>query len=207
MYSAGPPGDSGPSSLDWFILGDDGSESDPKLALEKISSTPISSLPSMRYWGVTVLQAVEELDAGPVYAFSQFSINPKEGMNKSDMYRSKVTYAAQHAVLAALEMIGNKEEPKEENRVYSVPDGKRFMGCQTRERPLLKASERVGAHVTFLVESVLIDCCRTLTQLKRMPMSSPENSCLQTLNLVFYPNAYRLIRLKINRLFSSTVVV
>ena len=40
----GPPGDRGPSSLDWAIL--DGE----------------------REWGVTALQAVEEMDAGPIWA-------------------------------------------------------------------------------------------------------------------------------------------
>ena len=38
----GPPGDRGPAALDWAILGQE------------------------REWGVTVLQATEEFDAGPV---------------------------------------------------------------------------------------------------------------------------------------------
>ena len=141
---AGPPGDSGPSSLDWFLLGDDGSEPDATIALKAITSTPSSKLSSVRYWGVTVLQAEEELDAGPVYAFSLFKV--PLGISKSDLYRQQVTFAAQHAVLAAIELIKNGQTPSEENRIYSVPDGRKFEG-KTRERPLLKASDRVSPFI------------------------------------------------------------
>ena len=46
----GPPGDRGPSSLDWAI-----SEAAPA-------------------WGVTALQAVEEMDGGPIWAYRTFAM-------------------------------------------------------------------------------------------------------------------------------------
>src|SRR5215469_12144999 len=72
----GPMGDRGPSSLDWAIL-----EGQPR-------------------WGVTVLSAVEEMDAGPIWASVPFDVAP---VGKSDLYRSEVSDAASRAVHLALE--------------------------------------------------------------------------------------------------------
>ncbi|MDP2431028.1 MAG: formyltransferase family protein, partial [Pseudomonadota bacterium] len=69
-------GDRGPSALDWAIL--DG-ESE---------------------WGVTVLQAETEMDAGPVWSSATF---PMRVAKKSSLYRNEVTEAAARAVRAALE--------------------------------------------------------------------------------------------------------
>jgi putative two-component system hydrogenase maturation factor HypX/HoxX len=74
----GPPGDRGPSALDWAIL-DDAPE-----------------------WGVTVLQAEDEMDAGPVWGSSSF---PMRHATKSSLYRREVTEAALDAVLTALERV------------------------------------------------------------------------------------------------------
>ena len=71
----GPPGDRGPSALDWAILG---------------------AVPT---WGVTVLEAEEELDAGPVWASASF---PMRTARKSSLYRHEVTEAAVFAVRDAL---------------------------------------------------------------------------------------------------------
>lgn len=71
----GPPGDRGPSALDWAIR------------LQR------------RRWGVTVLQAVAELDAGPVWAWREFPLRPA---TKSGIYRREVTEAAVAAVTEAL---------------------------------------------------------------------------------------------------------
>jgi putative two-component system hydrogenase maturation factor HypX/HoxX len=68
-------GDRGPSSLDWAIL--DGETA----------------------WGVTVLQAEAEMDAGPVWAFREF---PMRDAVKSSLYRDEVTEAAVAAVLEAV---------------------------------------------------------------------------------------------------------
>ena len=69
-------GDRGPSALDWAIQ--HGEQS----------------------WGVTVLQATGELDAGPVWASERF---PMRAARKSSIYRHEVTEAATCAVLRAVE--------------------------------------------------------------------------------------------------------
>lgn len=74
----GPPGDRGPSSLDRAVQ--DG----------------------VRRWGVTVLQAVAEMDAGPVWASADFAM-PPGGVGKSDLYRGEVADAVMAAVLTAVE--------------------------------------------------------------------------------------------------------
>ena len=71
----GPPGDRGPSSLDWALL-----EGAPR-------------------WGVTVLQAVAELDAGPVWATHAF---PLREASKSAVYNHEVTEAAVRALREAV---------------------------------------------------------------------------------------------------------
>ena len=71
----GIEGDRGPSALDWAIQ---------------------HRLPS---WGVTVLQAEAEMDAGPVWASVNF---PLRHAKKSSLYRNEVTEAAVQAVLEAV---------------------------------------------------------------------------------------------------------
>jgi len=68
-------GDRGPSALDWAILNGE------------------------KEWGVTVLQAEAEMDAGPVWASETF---PMRAAKKSSLYRNEVTEAAVRAVQAAL---------------------------------------------------------------------------------------------------------
>jgi putative two-component system protein, hydrogenase maturation factor HypX/HoxX len=66
----GPPGDRGPSSLDWAILGGE------------------------REWGVTAVEAVEEMDAGPIWGSRIFPIDPTEPPRKSSLYCGPVADAA-----------------------------------------------------------------------------------------------------------------
>ncbi|WP_037681614.1 hydrogenase maturation protein [Streptomyces griseus] len=73
----GPPGDRGPSSLDRAVQ--EGRDR----------------------WGVTVLQAVAEMDAGPVWASAEFPVPP--GVGKSDLYRGELADAALKAVLLAVD--------------------------------------------------------------------------------------------------------
>lgn len=68
-------GDRGPSALDWAILRNE------------------------LHWGVTVLQAEEEMDAGPIWAHAAFAMRPA---SKSSLYRSETTNAALGAVREAL---------------------------------------------------------------------------------------------------------
>ncbi|MFZ2269686.1 MAG: hydrogenase maturation protein [Azonexus sp.] len=69
-------GDRGPSALDW--------------AIQKGESE----------WGVTVLQAETEMDAGPVWASAVF---PLRRARKASVYRQETTEAAVQAVLTAVE--------------------------------------------------------------------------------------------------------
>ncbi|MGX1541972.1 hydrogenase maturation protein [Streptomyces adustus] len=72
----GPVGDRGPSSLDWAIH--EGADR----------------------WGVTVLQAEEEMDAGDVWASVAC---PLPAVGKSDLYRNEIADAALAAVLLAVD--------------------------------------------------------------------------------------------------------
>lgn len=75
----GPPGDRGPSALDWALL--EGATD----------------------WGVTVLQAAADFDAGPVCAWRPLTVPP--GVTKAGLYRREVTDAAVAAVLHALQRL------------------------------------------------------------------------------------------------------
>jgi putative two-component system hydrogenase maturation factor HypX/HoxX len=103
----GPPGDRGPSSLDWAIL-DGASE-----------------------WGVTVLQADAEFDAGPVWASATF---PMRAAKKSSLYRNEVTDAAVRAVRAAVARLG---DPGFAPRPLPADDPR------IRARPPMRQSDRV----------------------------------------------------------------
>ena len=71
-------GDRGPSALDW--------------AIQK----------GLAEWGVTVLQAEAEMDAGPVWAAANF---PLRTAKKSSIYRNEVTEAAVRAVIVAVDRV------------------------------------------------------------------------------------------------------
>jgi putative two-component system hydrogenase maturation factor HypX/HoxX len=71
----GPPGDRGPSALDWAILR------------------------GVDTWGITVLQAAAEWDAGPVWASTSF---PMRAARKSSLYHREVSEAAVSAVRESL---------------------------------------------------------------------------------------------------------
>ncbi|MDE2396207.1 MAG: hydrogenase maturation protein [Burkholderiales bacterium] len=100
----GIPGDRGPSALDRAIL------------------------ESENEWGVTVLQAVAEFDAGPVLAHAEFALREA---TKSDLYRAEVVDAAVRAVFAALARFVPGAAPVED----AAPQ-------RGRARPLLRADER-----------------------------------------------------------------
>lgn len=87
----GPPGDRGPSSLDWAIA--DGAQR----------------------WGVTVLQAEAAMDAGDIWAAVPFAVPP---VGKSDLYRNEVSDAAVAAVLLA---VARHADPSFKPRPQSDP--------------------------------------------------------------------------------------
>jgi len=71
----GIPGDRGPSALDWAILNQE------------------------KCWGVTVLQANAEMDAGDIWASSEFEMRPA---SKASLYHNEITEAAVKAVMTAV---------------------------------------------------------------------------------------------------------
>jgi len=100
----GPPGDKGPSALDHAIQ--DG----------------------RRAWGVTVLQAVAAMDAGPVWAHRRF---PMRADAKSSLYRREVTEAAVAAVHEALARLSAGRDP-----ILPANDG------SEGEKPILRQEAR-----------------------------------------------------------------
>jgi putative two-component system hydrogenase maturation factor HypX/HoxX len=104
----GPPGDRGPSSLDWAIM--DGADR----------------------WGVTVLQANAEMDAGDIWASAEF---PVPRCSKSSLYRTEVADAALDALLLAVTRFeGGSYRP--EPLDYSRP------GVHGRMRPPCRQEHR-----------------------------------------------------------------
>ncbi|UQX00040.1 hydrogenase maturation protein [Streptomyces sp. RerS4] len=77
----GPVGDRGPSSLDRAVQ-------------EQVTR-----------WGVTVLQATAEMDAGDVWACVECPVPP---ISKSDLYRGEIADAALEAVLQAVERFASR---------------------------------------------------------------------------------------------------
>ncbi|GAA3519408.1 hydrogenase maturation protein [Actinocatenispora rupis] len=107
----GPVGDRGPSSLDYAIA-----EGAPR-------------------WGVTALSAVEEMDAGPIWAHREFDL-PADPPRKSALYTGPVADAA---IACALEVVERAADPDFvptplAEAARPIPDA--------RLRPLMKQAER-----------------------------------------------------------------
>jgi len=104
----GIKGDRGPSSLDWAIM------------------------TAEQEWGVTVLQAVEDMDAGEIWASETF---PMRQASKAGIYRRELTQAAIRAMLLAVKRVESgsyQPEPLD----YTKPD------VRGELRPLMKQEER-----------------------------------------------------------------
>ncbi|GID96114.1 hydrogenase maturation protein [Amorphoplanes digitatis] len=107
----GPVGDRGPSSLDWAIA--DGAPA----------------------WGVTALQAVEEMDAGPVWASRTFPM-PLAAPRKSSLYNGPVADAAVECVL---EVIAKAADPA----FRPTPAAELTVEVQgARSRPAMQQADR-----------------------------------------------------------------
>jgi putative two-component system hydrogenase maturation factor HypX/HoxX len=106
----GIKGDRGPSSLDWAIAS------------------------GQKNWGVTILEAAREFDAGPIWATREFTIDGQL-LSKSSLYRHQVTEAAVRCVLEAVAKFQSREfrpEPLD----YSKPG---VRGCL---RPPMRQPDR-----------------------------------------------------------------
>lgn len=106
----GPKGDRGPSSLDWAIMG-----AEPN-------------------WGVTALQAIEDLDAGPIWGSREFRM-PADPPRKSTLYNGEVADAAMSLIV---EVVASAEDPEftPQRLDYHRPD---VVG---RPRPTARQSDR-----------------------------------------------------------------
>jgi putative two-component system hydrogenase maturation factor HypX/HoxX len=104
----GPQGDRGPSSLDWSI----------ELGYAE--------------WGVTVLEASEEADAGDVWATRKF---PTRAVGKSSLYRHEVR---RHAIDALLETMRKVADPSFTPEPLDYSDPK----VTGQLRPLMKQDVR-----------------------------------------------------------------
>ncbi len=108
----GPVGDRGPSSLDWAIA---------------------EGLPM---WGVTALQAVEEMDAGPIWATRTFPM-PAAPPRKSALYAGPVADAAMECLAEVMAKAADRAfvpVPQERLRVA-------VLGARTR--PAMKQRDRM----------------------------------------------------------------
>ena len=101
-------GDRGPSSLDWAVQ-----EREAK-------------------WGVTALEAVAEMDAGPVWASVEF---PMREAAKGSVYRNEVTEAAVQALLATLARMADRS-------FRPAPLDCAAPGLRGRLRPLMRQADR-----------------------------------------------------------------
>lgn len=93
----GVVGDRGSTSLDWAILNNE------------------------KEWGVTILQATEKMDAGPVWASATF---PMRQVPKSLLYRHEVTDAAMKGLLEAVRKFEEKKfVPQGSHEIQVNPKG------------------------------------------------------------------------------------
>ena len=106
----GPKGDRGPSSLDWAIT--DGASR----------------------WGVTALQAVEEMDAGPIWGTRTFPIDGGPPA-KSSLYNGPVADAA-------IELIGEVVEKAADAAFEPEPLDERRPDVIGTLRPAMRATDR-----------------------------------------------------------------
>jgi len=102
-------GDRGPSALDWAVL--EGTTD----------------------WGVTVLQAEAEMDAGPVWASVAFAMREA---SKSSLYRREVAEAAVEAVLTALARIEKGLQPFRPAARDSDLTGRLRPACRQSDRAI-----------------------------------------------------------------------
>ena len=106
----GPRGDRGPSSLDWAIT------------------------TGATRWGVTALQAVEEMDAGPIWGSRTFRLDPG-ALPKSALYNGPVADAA-------MELIGEVADKAADPSFSPEPLDYTKPDVFGRLRPAMRAADR-----------------------------------------------------------------
>ncbi len=108
-------GDRGPSALDWAIQEGEAEGGE-------------------RRWGVTVLQAEAEMDAGPVWASREF---PLRAASKADVYRNETTVGALAAVREALARVPDWRAGRWQPRALAT-----IADARGRLRPLMRQADR-----------------------------------------------------------------
>lgn len=111
----GIKGDRGPSSLDWAIADDEKS------------------------WGVSLLEAAPEFDAGPIWASHEFPLEADPSV-KSSLYRSQVTEAAVRSVLEAVARFESGEFQSGSWRPEKLSDALSY--ARGRLRPPMRQADR-----------------------------------------------------------------
>jgi len=115
----GIKGDRGPSSLDWAIANHE------------------------RRWGVSILEAAEELDAGPIWASHEFALD-ENPPTKSSLYRNQVTEAAVRGVLEAVARIESGQFQSGAWRPQKLADAapNESAALRGRMRPPMRQADR-----------------------------------------------------------------
>lgn len=111
----GVKGDRGPSSLDWAITSGE------------------------KAWGVTILEAAEDFDAGLIWASPEFALD-SDPPSKSSLYRGPVTEAALCGVLEAIARIETGEVQSGAWRPEPLCEAMSY--ARGRLRPSMKQADR-----------------------------------------------------------------
>ncbi|ORX38056.1 hypothetical protein BD324DRAFT_650589 [Kockovaella imperatae] len=151
----GPPGDAGPSSLDWVLLGDNGSDADSTSALNTLLNTSSTSWSGERrsHWGTIVFQANEHLDGGAIWAWEQYELPTLGTLTKAQLYQTLHSQGAISALITAMIRVYEttstlpkdqrvSARPREEWQKLSVTSQLTFQGGSTHERPLIQSKLR-----------------------------------------------------------------
>lgn len=173
----GPPGDAGPAAIDWAVMGDRGLHHDAADALAELAQPTDRSLAlehrQRTHWGLTVLQANEAFDHGPVWAWDQFPLPDVSTVTKSSLYQGPITAAALRTVHVALCRIskayaGLPDPSHRGQRVNVRPDpryaqecvssGMPFLGGPLNDRPQI----RPGQRRPDLARHTAADVCRII---------------------------------------------
>lgn len=158
MVHPGPPGDAGPSALDWVLLGDGGEEPSSSAAL-KLLQDPKRSLTPRTHWASIVFRATDEMDKGEVWAWEQYELPPAGGITKAQLYQGPHASAATQALLTALLRVHecaagrgappvdgilrlNELHPQTDWPDLSVSHQSLFLGGPTHVRDLLRPADR-----------------------------------------------------------------
>ncbi|ODN82654.1 hypothetical protein L202_00951 [Cryptococcus amylolentus CBS 6039] len=123
----GLPGNAGPSSLDWDLLGGNGAVPFSTDLLPALLSTLPSPVAQRPHWGTICFQATEDLDDG------------------ANLHSPAVVTAV---ITALIRVYGKTAE-------LSVSLGERFLGGKTHERPLLQFAKRKPDWEEHTAEDVL----------------------------------------------------